>query len=41
MTGGISALASFISIEGIILVLSLMGLLGAYTSFRLPEIKHN
>ena len=38
ITGGISALASLISIEGIILVLSLMGLIGAYTSFRLPEI---
>ncbi len=41
ITGGISALASIFSIEGIILVLSLMGLLGAYTSFKLPEIGNN
>lgn len=40
VTGGISALASLISVEGIILVLSLMGLVGAYTSFRLPDINN-
>lgn len=39
VTGGISALASFISSEGIILVLSIFGLLGAFTSSRLPNVE--
>ncbi|MGY8914174.1 MAG: MFS transporter, partial [Flavobacteriales bacterium] len=39
ITGGISALASIISVEGIILVLSLLGIAGAYTSSRLPEVQ--
>jgi MFS family permease len=39
ITGGISALASVISPEGIILVLSMFGLAGAYTSFRLPDVE--
>jgi MFS family permease len=39
LTGGISALASFISPEGIILVLSLFGLAGAYVSIRLPDVE--
>ncbi|MFD0862061.1 MFS transporter [Sungkyunkwania multivorans] len=39
ITGGISALASLISMEGIILVLSLFGLLGAYRSYRLPDVE--
>ena len=39
ITGGISALASVISSEGIILVLSMFGLAGAYTSFRLPDVE--
>ncbi len=39
ITGGISALASIISPEGIILVLSLFGLAGAYASAKLPEVE--
>ncbi len=39
ITGGISALASVISAEGIILVLSMFGLAGAYSSHRLPDIE--
>lgn len=39
ITGGISALASAISAEGIILILSAFGLAGAYTSSRLPEVE--
>lgn len=39
ITGGVSALASIISPEGIILVLSLFGLAGAYTSNKLPDVQ--
>tara|TARA_R110002051_G_scaffold28797_2_gene67930 strand:+ start:1455 stop:2774 length:1320 start_codon:yes stop_codon:yes gene_type:complete len=39
ITGGISALASIFSVEGIILVLSLFGIAGAYTSYKLPEVQ--
>ncbi|SFZ91590.1 MFS-type transporter involved in bile tolerance, Atg22 family [Flaviramulus basaltis] len=39
ITGGISALASMISTEGIILVLSLLGVLGAYKSYKLPNVE--
>jgi MFS family permease len=39
ITGGISALASLLSLEGVILVLSLFGLIGAYTSMRLPNVE--
>ena len=39
LTGGISALASLISPEGIIMVLSLFGLVGAYQSTRLPDVE--
>lgn len=39
ITGGISALASVISSEGIILVLSLFGLAGAWSSYRLPDVE--
>jgi MFS family permease len=39
ITGGISALASIISPEGIILVLSMFGLTGAYASAKLPEVE--
>ncbi len=39
VTGGLSALVSLLSIEGVVLVLSLFGLLGAYKSFKLSEIK--
>jgi len=39
ITGGISALASFIPAEGIILILSLFGLAGAFTGQRLPEVE--
>jgi len=37
LTGGISALASMLSTEGVILALSLLG--GAYTSSKLPEVE--
>jgi MFS family permease len=39
ITGGVSALASMISVEGIVLILSLLGLGGAVTSSRLPEVE--
>ncbi|WP_044399508.1 MFS transporter [Lacinutrix sp. Hel_I_90] len=39
ITGGLSALVSLVSIEGVILVLSLFGLLGAYKSYKLPEVE--
>ncbi len=39
VTGGISALASLISVEGVILTLSLFGILGAYRSYRLPNVE--
>lgn len=39
ITGGISALASLISTEGIILILSLFGFAGAYTSYKLPDVE--
>jgi len=39
ITGGISALASMISAQGIILVLSFFGLAGAITSSRLPDVE--
>ena len=39
ITGGISALASMISTEGIILVLSLFGIAGAITSSKLPNVE--
>ncbi len=39
LTGGVSALASIISTEGVILFLSLFGLAGAFKSSRLPEVQ--
>ena len=39
ITGGISALASMISPESIVLVLSLFGLFGAYVSHTLPDVE--
>lgn len=39
ITGGISALLSLISVEGIILGLSVLGLIGAYASSKLDEVK--
>ncbi|WP_026811154.1 MFS transporter [Arenibacter latericius] len=39
LTGGISAAASIISIEGVILALSLFGVLGAYKSYKLPDVE--
>ena len=39
ITGGVSALASIISTEGVLLVLSLFGLAGAYTSYKLPNVE--
>lgn len=38
-TGGLSALVSLISVEGVILVLSLFGILGAYKSYKLPNVE--
>lgn len=39
ITGAISALAALISTEGVILVLSLMGIVGAFRSYRLPNVE--
>lgn len=39
ITGGISALVSLISVEGIILVLSLIGIVGAFMSSKLPSVE--
>ncbi|WP_340199069.1 MFS transporter [Ascidiimonas sp. W6] len=39
ITGGISALASLISTEWVILILSLFGFAGAYTSYKLPQVE--
>ena len=39
ITGGVSALLSVFSVEGIILGLSIMGLIGAYVSSTLPEVE--
>jgi hypothetical protein len=39
ITGGISALASMLSPEGVVLVLSLLGLFGAYVSHTLPDVE--
>ena len=39
VTGGLSALVSLISVEGVILVLSLFGILGAYKSYKLPNVE--
>lgn len=39
ITGGISALAAMVSTEGIILVLSLIGIAGAIISARLPDVE--
>lgn len=38
-TGGISALASLVSIEGVILVLSVLGIIGTISSYRLPNVQ--
>lgn len=39
ITGGITALASSISIEIIILILSVFGFIGALTSYKLPNVQ--
>ncbi|MFD1064100.1 MFS transporter [Winogradskyella litorisediminis] len=39
LTGGISALVSLISVEGVIVVLSLFGFYGAFRSYRLPDVE--
>lgn len=39
LTGAISALASFLSPEAIILILSVFGLAGAFTSNKLPDVE--
>lgn len=38
-TAGLSALVSYFSVEGVVLILSLLGLLGAYRSFNLPNVE--
>ncbi len=38
-TGGISALASLVSVESVILGLSLLGIIGAVSSYRLPNVE--
>ncbi|QTD37895.1 MFS transporter [Polaribacter batillariae] len=39
ITGGISALASLFSVELVLLVLSIFGLLGAFLSYKLPNVE--
>lgn len=39
IAGGLSALVSILSIEGVILGLSLLGLLGAYRSYKLQDVE--
>ncbi|SHH37367.1 MFS transporter [Winogradskyella jejuensis] len=39
LTGGLSALVSLISIEGVILALSLFGFYGAFRSYKLPNVE--
>ena len=39
MVGGLSALVSLLSIEGVILLLSVLGLAGAYKSYKLPNVE--
>ncbi|WP_179345647.1 MFS transporter [Winogradskyella ursingii] len=39
ITGGLSALASILSIEGVILGLSILGFIGAYRSYKLPDVE--
>ena len=39
VTGGLSALVSLLSIEIVILILSIFGLIGAYRSYLLPNVE--
>jgi MFS family permease len=39
LAGGVSALASIFSVEGILLVLSVLGIIGAYKSWQLIEVE--
>ncbi|TMM31200.1 MFS transporter [Polaribacter aestuariivivens] len=39
VTGGISALASLFSVELVLLVLSIFGILGAFLSYKLPNVE--
>lgn len=39
LVGSLSALVSLLSVEGVVLFLSLLGLLGAYRSYRLPNVE--
>ncbi len=39
MVGGLSALVSLLSVEGVILLLSVLGLAGAYKSYKLPNVE--
>mgnify|MGYP001153548882 FL=1 len=41
ITGGLSALASFFSVEAVLLLLSLFGVFGAYKSYQLPNVEEN
>lgn len=41
ITGGLSALASIFSVEAVLLLLSLLGFLGAYRSNQLPNVEKN
>ncbi len=39
LVGGLSALVSLLSVEGVILLLSILGLAGAYKSYKLPNVE--
>jgi hypothetical protein len=39
LVGGLSALVSLLSVEGVILLLSVFGLAGAYKSYKLPNVE--
>ncbi len=39
--GSLSALVSLLSVEGVVLLLSILGLLGAYKSYQLPNAEEN
>ena len=39
ITGGLSALASLISVEGVIVLLSVLGIIGALKSSTLPDVE--
>ncbi|MEC8885390.1 MAG: MFS transporter, partial [Bacteroidota bacterium] len=39
ITGGLSALASLISVEGVIVLLSVLGIIGAFKGSTLPDVE--